>query len=311
MAVISQEQIREHQGERLDQFLAVFFGRSRSQVQGWIRQGLVRSVSTGEELASSHRLKRDDSLEVEVPEEKIADALPEAEAIPLQVVFEDESLLVINKQPGLVVHPAVGHFSGTLVNALVHHCRGALAGRGGISRLGIVHRLDKDTSGLMVIAKTDVAHEKLSIQFQDRTVRKFYWALAWGVFRRPAGECEGAIGRHPHHRQKMAVLKEGGRESHTSYRVLKQWERAALVECELHTGRTHQIRVHLAHLGHAILGDQLYSRARHWPGIEIPQRQMLHSARLAFCHPKTGKEVEFSAPVPEDFEAMMKQLDKV
>jgi 23S rRNA pseudouridine1911/1915/1917 synthase len=207
----------------------------------------------------------------------------------------------VNTQPGLVVHPAAGHRSGTLVNALVHHLGAGLASRGGAQRLGLVHRLDKDTSGVILIAKTDLAHEKLAAAFASREVRKIYRALCWGMFRRRSGSLREAIGRHRVHRQKMAVLKMGGREARTDYRVLAQGQLGAEVECELHTGRTHQIRVHLAHLGHPIWGDQVYGRTHILGDDFAPARQMLHAARIEIAHPITGKTLRVEAPLPVDY----------
>jgi len=226
------------------------------------------------------------------------------EAIPLDIIYEDDALIALNKQAGLVVHPAVGHWSGTLVNALVHHCGAQLAGRGGQERLGIVHRLDKDTSGLMLIAKTDEVHERLARAFADREVKKTYRALCWGVFRKASGECKGAIGRHAVHRKKMHVPKnpEKGRTAWTDYRVIKQSKLGAEVECLLHTGRTHQIRVHLSHLGHPIWGDTLYGRPTPINDF-YPARQMLHAARIEIAHPLTGKPLHLEAPLPEDYAA--------
>jgi 23S rRNA pseudouridine1911/1915/1917 synthase len=226
---------------------------------------------------------------------------PKGEAIPLEVIYEDAALLAINKQPGLVVHPAVGHRTGTLVNALVHHWGGQLARRGGGERLGLVHRLDKDTSGLLLIAKTEVAHERLALAFAEREVRKFYRALCWGVFRRSSGECHGAIGRHRVHRQKMIVLKTGGRASHTDYRVMEKGRTGAEVECQLHTGRTHQIRVHLSHLGNPVWGDLVYGRAHKLADGFEPPRQMLHASRIEIAHPITGEPLKLEAPVPQDY----------
>ena len=226
------------------------------------------------------------------------------EAIPLDIIYEDDALIALNKQPGLVVHPAAGHWSGTLVNALIHHCGAQLAGRGGQERLGIVHRLDKDTSGLMLVAKTDAVHERLAAAFAQREVKKIYRALCWGAFRRASGELHGAIGRHPIHRKKMTVPKdaERGRAAWTDYCVLKQGKHGAEVECFLHTGRTHQIRVHLSHLGHPIWGDTLYGRRT--PVADFyPARQMLHAARIEIAHPLSGKPLVLEAPLPEDYDS--------
>lgn len=300
--------IDDARGQRLDVFLADVLGRSRSQAQALLKAGRVQLTPPRERLVANYKLRRGDVITVE---DTPLQSLPEvqAEAIPLDIVFEDSSLLVINKPPGLVVHPAAGHYSGTLVHALLHHCGGDLASRGGAERLGIVHRLDKDTSGLIVVAKTNAAHEALGAQFQGRQITKVYLALARGQFRHAKGKCLEPIGRHPVARKKMAVVKSG-RTAHTDYAVQRQWPEAALVECHLHTGRTHQIRVHLAHLGHPILGDTLYGRPWKADGLPAPARQLLHAAQLGFTHPVTGKTVVFSAPLPEDFTQLIHALDR-
>jgi 23S rRNA pseudouridine1911/1915/1917 synthase len=218
-----------------------------------------------------------------------------AEDIALEVLYEDDDLIVINKPAGLVVHPAAGHWSGTLVNALLHHCHG-LSGIGGEQRPGIVHRLDKETSGCLVAAKNDAAHQALARQFAGREVTKIYLALAAGKFPRLSGMIEAAIGRHPVQRKKMTVVPDGrGRPAKTGYRVLGEVPGGSLVECTLHTGRTHQIRVHLKHLGHPVLGDEVYGKRAGFV------RQMLHAWRLGFAHPRTGERVNFESPVPPDF----------
>jgi 23S rRNA pseudouridine1911/1915/1917 synthase len=247
---ISAEEVRPFAGQRLDVFLAAVLQRSRTQAQALLKQGLVEVQPAAAKAVASYRLKAGDAVTLRpepVPPDRAGVI---GEAIPLDIIYEDDALIAINKQPGLVVHPAAGHWSGTLVNALIHHCGSHLAGRSGPERLGIVHRLDKDTSGLMLIAKTDEAHEKLAASFAAREVKKVYRALCVGVFRRPSGELHGAIGRHPVHRKKMTVPKnsERGRAAWTDYRVLQQGKQGAEVECRLHTGRTHQIRVHLSHL---------------------------------------------------------------
>ena len=216
-----------------------------------------------------------------------------AQDIPLAVLFEDDDLIVLNKPPGLVVHPAAGHADGTLVNALLHHCT-ALSGIGGELRPGIVHRLDKDTSGCLVAAKNDVAHRALVRQFAGREVVKIYLALASGTLVPANGTVDAPIGRHPINRKKMAVV-ERGRAACTDWRVLGPVPGGTLVECTLHTGRTHQIRVHLKHLGHPLLGDELYGKRGTFP------RQMLHAWRLGFTHPRTGERVSFLSPIPADF----------
>ena len=297
-------------GERLDVFLAAVMERSRSRAQTLLKDGLVTMQPASAKAAASYRLRAGDSVAVRKREEPVAADEPLGEAIPLDVLFEDKTMIALNKQPGLVVHPAVGHLTGTLVNALVHHRDKQLAKRGGQERLGLVHRLDKDTSGVILIAKTDEAHEKLALAFAERHVRKVYRALCWGVFRRGSGELKQAIGRHRVHRQKMTVLKMGGREAHTDYRVLAQGRYGAEVECELHTGRTHQIRVHLAHLLHPIWGDLIYGRPHPLADGFHPERQMLHAALLEIAHPLTGKPLKFEAKLPADYEAARTRLLK-
>jgi len=299
---LSAEEVRPFAGQRLDVFLAAILQRSRTQAQSLLKRGLVHLDPAAAKAEASYRLRPGDTVTIEPAPITSVEAEPSGEAIPLDIIYEDKALLVLNKQPGLVVHPAAGHWSGTLVNALIHHCGSQLAGRGGQERLGIVHRLDKDTSGLILIAKTDEVHERLARSFAEREVKKIYRALCWGVFRRASGECRGAISRHPVHRKKMAVPKdpERGRAAWTDYRVLTQGKLGAEVECLLHTGRTHQIRVHLSHLGHPIWGDTLYGRRAPVNGF-YPARQMLHAARIEIAHPLTGKLLRLEAPLPNDY----------
>jgi 23S rRNA pseudouridine1911/1915/1917 synthase len=307
--LFDEEEVRPFVGQRLDVFIAAALQRSRNHAQALLRDGRVDLQPHPEKAEPSYRLRAGDRLVIRhaaPPPEK--ENGPAAEAIPLDVIYEDDALLAINKQPGLVVHPAVGHRTGTLVNALVHHRGAQLSQRGGQERLGLVHRLDKDTSGLLLIAKTDAAHEALALAFAERRVRKFYRALCWGVFRQGSGECRAAIGRHRIHRQKMTVLKAGGRAAHTGYRALRQGGLGAEVECLLHTGRTHQIRVHLAHLGHPVWGDLVYGRAHPLPDGFAPARQMLHAARLEMSHPVTGKPLHLEAPLPADYAESRKRL---
>jgi 23S rRNA pseudouridine1911/1915/1917 synthase len=296
-------------GQRLDVFLAAMTGRSRSRAQLLLKEGQVRMEPSSAKAQASYKLRVGDSLVVHGANEIApAEDAPLGEAIPLEIIYEDEALLALNKQAGLVVHPAVGHRTGTLVNALVHLRGQELAARGGQERLGLVHRLDKDTSGVILIAKTDEAHEKIAQAFARRELRKVYRALCWGVFRRATGEMRQPIGRHRVHRQKMAVLKSGGRESHTDYRVLTQGRYGAEVECVLHTGRTHQIRVHLAHLLHPIWGDLIYGRAHPLADGFQPGRQMLHAALLEMTHPLTGRPLRLEAPLPADYRASRERL---
>ena len=279
---------------RLDRVLAKQLPEySRSRLQQLIGAGFVRV--NGITTRPSHLVRAGDKIELaEPPVEKIEN---QPEPIPFEILFEDKDLIVINKPAGLVVHPGAGHRSGTLVNALLHHCP-TLSGIGGKERPGIVHRLDKETSGCLVVAKNDVAHRELARQFAERTVEKIYLALVTGKLRKHSGVIDEKIGRHPVHRQRMSVASSRGRAAKTDYRVVRSGERASLIECRLHSGRTHQIRVHLHHLGHPVLGDKIYAArlAKDFP------RQMLHAWKLGFCHPRTGEWKNFEAPLPDDFE---------
>jgi 23S rRNA pseudouridine1911/1915/1917 synthase len=300
---------RSRPGERLDIWLrAKLPNLSRGAIQRLIEEGHVRV--NGKVVKSTHAPRAGERVDIDFPEPKPAEALPED--IPLDVLFEDETLLVINKPPGLVVHPASGHETHTLVNALLHHCEGELSGIGGVARPGIVHRLDKDTSGCLVVAKNDDAHLALSAQFASRKIQKTYHAIVCGEIARDRGEIRAAIARHPSHRKCMTVDEEFGRESHTSYSVLQRLRGATLAEALLHTGRTHQIRVHFKFLGHPLLGDSIYG---HRPNQKLEEmtkfhapRQMLHAFRLSFIHPRSGKRVGFEAPRPEDFSDALSAL---
>ncbi len=282
---------------RLDRFLAKRLPEySRSRLQQLIRAGFVR---LNEQATRPRQIVRSgDKIDLlEPPLEKI-ETLPEP--IPLDVLFEEEDLIVINKPAGLTVHPGAGQREHTLVNALLSYCT-TLSGIGGKERPGIVHRLDKETSGCLVVAKNDTAHRELSKQFAARTVEKIYLALVAGKLRKPAGIIDEKIGRHPVHRQRMSVSARRGRAAKTDYRVIRSSDQVSLIECRLHSGRTHQIRVHLHHLGHPVLGDKIYALrfAKNLP------RQMLHAWKLGFRHPRTGEWKNFEAPLPSDFvEAM-------
>jgi len=278
---------------RLDRFVAERLPQfSRSRVQQLIRSGAA--TLNGKPARSSDFVRTGDEIRVaEPPAEPIA---TKPQAIPLDIIYEDGDLIVINKPAGLVVHPGPGNPEHTLVNALLHHCPN-LSGIGGKERPGIVHRLDKDTSGCLVAAKNDEAHRSLSTQFAEREVEKVYLALVSGRLRISSGSIEERIGRHPVHRQRMAVNAQRGRAAKTDYRVVRSSEVASLVECRLHSGRTHQIRVHLHHIGHPVIGDKVYGR-RH---TGTHTRQMLHAWKLGFRHPHTGDWKDFEAELPEDF----------
>src|SRR5215475_8429293 len=295
--------------ERLDTYLrSKFPAVSRGAIQRLIEEGHIRV--NGKTVKPTHTPRAGEKVEVHWPEARPAEAQPED--MPLDIIFEDDALLVLNKSAGLVVHPAAGHEEHTLVNALLHHCEGQLSGIGGVARPGIVHRLDKETSGCLVVAKNDETHVALSSQFASRKVEKIYHAIVCGEMTRDKGEIRAAIARHPSHRKRMAVSDDTGREARTSYRVLERLRAATFVEAEIHTGRTHQIRVHFQFLGFPLLGDLTYgqrqnSRLEDLVGFAAP-RVMLHAFQLAFIHPRTGKRVHFEAPLPQDFEELLKAL---
>ena len=296
--------------ERLDIFLrAKFPAVSRGAMQRLIEQGHIRV--DGKTVKPTHAPRAGEKIEIHFPEPKPAAAQPEE--IPLDILFEDKSLLVVNKPAGLVVHPAAGHEEHTLVNALLHHCKGSLSGIGGVARPGIVHRLDKETSGCLVVAKNDETHIALSEQFANRVVKKVYHAIVCGEVSRDAGEIHAAIARHPTHRKRMAVHDDSdGRAAHTSYRVLEKLKCATYVEVQIHTGRTHQIRVHFQHLGHPVVGDETYGSTKNKRLKELANyaapRVLLHAKELSFVHPRTQKPLKFSAPLPDDFKLALKLL---
>ena len=297
-------------GERLDIFLrAKFPAVSRGAMQRLIEQGHIRV--DGKTVKPTHSPRAGEKIEIHFPEPKPTAAQPEE--IPLDILFEDQSLLVVNKPAGLVVHPAAGHEEHTLVNALLHHCAGSLSGIGGVARPGIVHRLDKETSGCLVVAKNDETHIALSAQFAGRVVKKVYQAIVCGSVPRETGEIHAAIARHPTHRKRMAVHDDSdGRSAHTSYRVLEKLNHATLVEAQIHTGRTHQIRVHFQHLGHPVVGDDTYGATKNRRLKELANyaapRVLLHAKELSFVHPRTQKTLKFSAPLPADFAQALKLL---
>ncbi|HLY05509.1 MAG TPA: RluA family pseudouridine synthase [Rhizomicrobium sp.] len=313
----------EDAGARLDQFLAARLSDiSRSRLKQLIEAGNV--TRRDEKIRDANtRVKPGDLYQIRVPAP--VPAKPQAQDIPLVVVHEDRDLIVIDKPAGLVVHPAAGNPDGTLVNALIAHCGSSLGGLGGEARPGIVHRLDKDTSGLLVAAKNDRAMHSLARQFEHHTIERAYHAVVWGAPRVREGTVEGEIGRNPFDRKRMAVLRGGGKRARTHYRVIERFgdsERpfASLLECRLETGRTHQIRVHLSHLGHPLIGDPTYGRARHVPRPKSPAqerafvavgefpRQALHAYLLGFKHPTTQKQLRFESPWPTDLAELVGSL---
>lgn len=325
----------EQAGARLDKALALLAGEiSRARLQQVIKEGGV-SLNGVVALDGKRKVAEGDAIALVMPE--ATPAAPAGQDIPLDVVYEDEHLIVIDKPAGLVVHPAGGHEDGTLVNALIAHCGESLSGIGGVRRPGIVHRLDKDTSGLLVVAKTDRAHQGLAKQFADhgRTgpLQRAYLAIAWGFPRRPHGTIEANIERSNKNREKMMVVgEERGREAITHFTVLERYPPllkgtqeiealASLIECRLETGRTHQIRVHMAHLGHPLLGDQLYGSGFATKAGRLPEdarealaalgRQALHAALLGFVHPATGEELLFESEPPADFANLQAALARL
>jgi 23S rRNA pseudouridine1911/1915/1917 synthase len=291
---------RQYSGSRLDRFLAATLADfSRARLQTLIRDGFVKL--NGKTPRPRDAVRTGDTIELEEPEVEKVEAQPEQ--IALEILFEDDDLLVLNKPAGLVMHPGAGHQQHTLVNALLAHCKN-LSGIGGKERPGIVHRLDKETSGCLVVAKNDATHRDLSRQFAARTMTKIYLALVAGTLRKSSGLIDKAIARHPVHRQRMSIARRQGRSAKTEYRVLRSGSDMSLLECTLHSGRTHQIRVHLHDLGHPVLGDKLYGGKR----AGDYARQMLHAWKLAFCHPRSGEELSFEAPVPTDFAQVMREI---
>jgi 23S rRNA pseudouridine1911/1915/1917 synthase len=297
-------------GERLDTFLRTKFpAASRGALQRLIEQGHIRV--NGQTIKPTHSPRAGEEIEIRWPEARPAEAQPEE--MPLAILFEDQSLLVLNKPAGLVVHPAAGHEEHTLVNALLHHCAGQLSGIGGVARPGIVHRLDKETSGCLVVAKNDETHLALSKQFAERQVKKIYNAIVCGELARDSGEIRAAIARHPSHRKRMAVRDDDtGRAAHTSWRVVERLKVATFVEAQIHTGRTHQIRVHFQFLGHPLAGDETYGARQNKKLAELAgfaaPRVMLHARELSFIHPRTEKEMNFESPLPKDFREALKLL---
>lgn len=290
-------------GTRVDAWLAAELeDLTRSAAARLLEEG--RIACSGKAVAKNHRLRGGETLEVCLPEPEPIEALPQN--IPLDVVYEDGDVIVVNKPKGLVVHPAPGHPDGTLVNALLYHCAGSLSGVGGALRPGIVHRIDRDTSGLIIAAKNDFAHQRLAAQLQDHTLARIYRCLAAGSLREDRGTVSAPIGRHPVDRKKMAIVP-GGRPAVTHWQVLERFPGLTYLECRLETGRTHQIRVHLAHIGHPILGDTVYGARKPVPGL---QGQCLHAVDLRFLHPRTGEPVELSCPLPEEFRACLRRLEQ-
>ena len=294
----------DREGERSDAFLARSVpDLTRSAAQKLLEQGMVKRK--GAPLKKNDRLSAGEELELTLPDPEPLDVVPQN--IPLDVVYEDEDVIVVNKPVGLVVHPAPGHPDGTLVNALLYHCGDSLSGVNGVLRPGIVHRIDRDTSGLIIAAKNDRAHLALAQQLQDHSLARTYEAVTVGGLKEDEGTVDAPIGRHPVDRKKMAIDRKNGKRAVTHYTVLGRYPGYTHVECRLETGRTHQIRVHMASIGHPLLGDVVYGSKKPWPGLA---GQCLHARKLRFVHPSTGKLVEVECPLPQWFETVLKQIDK-
>jgi 23S rRNA pseudouridine1911/1915/1917 synthase len=313
MPLISYTVTEKHVGKRLDMYIAHYEPHiSRSRIQNMIKDGLT--LVSGRLEKPGYKVKLGEQITLDLPERKIREVLPEN--ISLSVIYEDPHLVVVNKPPGLVVHPAPGNYTGTLVNALLYHYEslpssGAGPGITERERAGIVHRLDKDTSGVIVVARTPEALRSLSMQFKNRVVKKKYVALVAGVIKKGSGTIEVGIGRHVKERKKISVHTHSAREAVTAYIVKERYRDATLVEVEIKTGRTHQIRVHMAHIGHPVLGDGVYggSKVRTVGGMEI-NRQMLHAESLSILHPETGHPMTFIAPPPADMQEIIGLLKK-
>ena len=292
----------EKGGERIDKYLSEQLeDMTRSHIQKLIKENMVRV--NGMTVKSNFKLSASDQIEVEIPELKEPDILPEN--IPLDILYEDQDILVVNKPKGMVVHPATGHYTGTLVNAIMYHCKDNLSGINGVMRPGIVHRIDMDTTGSLLICKNDRAHQALAEQLKEHSITRKYHAIVHGRLKEDEGTIDKPIGRHPIDRKKMSVHCTNGREAVTHYRVLKRFQQFTYIECQLETGRTHQIRVHMSSIGHPILGDQVYGLAKCPYKL---QGQTLHAKVLGITHPTTGEYMEFDAPLPDYFQGLLEKM---
>ena len=295
----------EDTGRRIDAALAAAFPElTRSFAQQLLAEGRV--LCNGRSVAKSARLTQGDALCVSLPDAQPVEIIPQD--IPLDIVYEDSSLLVVNKPKGMVVHPAAGHYSQTLVNGLMYHCRNGLSGINGVLRPGIVHRIDMDTTGVLIVCKNDFAHNAIAEQLKVHSITRKYFAIVHGVIQEDEGTVDAPIGRHPVDRKKMSINRKNGKEAVTHYRVLERFRQFTYVECQLETGRTHQIRVHMASIGHPLLGDSVYGPSK--SPFKL-QGQTLHAGVLGIVHPRTGNYMEFSAPLPEYFSELLDKLRKI
>lgn len=295
-------EIQENQQMRLDKYLAEQFPeQTRSYLQKLIKEGQV--LVNGKTVKSGYQLSKGDEVSVTIPKPKELDVEPQK--MDLDIVYEDEDVILINKPKGMVVHPAPGHTTDTLVNGLLYHCKDNLSGINGVARPGIVHRIDRDTTGILIVCKNDMSHNSIAAQLKEHSINRRYRALVHGNLKEDTGTVEGPIGRHPVDRKKMAINERNGKPAVTHFTVLERFGNYTLIECKLETGRTHQIRVHMTSIGHPLVGDEVYGPAK------CPfklQGQCLHAMVLGFVHPRTGEYMEFSADLPEYFEDLLKKL---
>lgn len=290
----------EQERERLDKFLSIIYPEfSRAFFQKLIKSKQVSVNETPQK--ASYCVKIDDIVTVEIPD--AVETTIEPENIPLDILYEDDDVLIVNKPKGMVVHPSAGHYSGTLVNAIMYHCKDTLSGINGEIRPGIVHRIDMDTTGSLIVCKNDEAHVNIAQQIKEHSVNRIYVGIVCGYVKEDSGTVEGAIGRHPIERKKMAINEKNGKPAITHYKVLERFKNYTYMQFKLETGRTHQIRVHMASIGHPLLGDTLYSSGR--SPFKHLQGQCLHAKTIGFIHPKTGEYMEYSAPLPEYFEKLL------
>lgn len=289
---------------RIDRFLGSRLEQvSRSYLQKLVKEGAV--LVNGKPVKSSYKVENGDWIRLEIPD--AVEPEIEAEEMDLDILYEDSDIILINKPKGMVVHPAAGHYSGTLVNGLMAHCKDELSGINGVMRPGIVHRIDMDTTGVLIVCKNDKAHNAIAEQLKVHSITRKYYAIVHGLLKEDTGTVNAPIGRHPVDRKKMSINEKNGKEAVTHYRVLRRFRRFTFVECQLETGRTHQIRVHMASIGHPLLGDQVYGPAKvPFSGL---QGQTLHAGVLGIIHPSTGEYMEFTAPLPDYFEAVLKKLE--
>ena len=289
---------------RIDRFLGSRLEQvSRSYLQKLVKEGAV--LVNGKPVKSSYKVENGDWIRLEIPD--AVEPEIEAEEMDLDILYEDSDIILINKPKGMVVHPAAGHYSGTLVNGLMAHCKDELSGINGVMRPGIVHRIDMDTTGVLIVCKNDKAHNAIAEQLKVHSITRKYYAIVHGVLKEDTGTVNAPIGRHPVYRKNMSINEKNGKEAVTHYRVLRRFRRFTFVECQLETGRTHQIRVHMASIGHPLLGDQVYGPAKvPFSGL---QGQTLHAGVLGIIHPSTGEYMEFTAPLPDYFEAVLKKLE--